>query len=415
MIERTDIEAMLGESIDLTAIDTTERRAWIPGLARFLRPGVPVTLFAPREKGKSLVSLILAEQVIHAGGSVAYIDFENGQRRTAERLDAILTDRPDADAARAAVAERLAYYPRARLAPVGNAELSHAWGEALGGFTVVIIDSLARALGQLNLDEERTPDVARFMGTYVDPLTARDVATVLLDNTGWDEQERSRGASGKFDLVELAYKVKSENIAPNTHGHIYLERKRTRDGDEAVKLEVGVGGGTYTRLEVADRPTHSPAVLDAVVDVLTREGHVSEDTALGYDRLRVLAHLSGDDKALRAQLNEAANDPETALRRRSNKRGFYVDSRRGKPSPRPNTVNDPPRLTGFEGEGAENGSTAPDSIAVDGPPGSHRGGRGAEGIPIGDASTASKARNGVGTDTRESAVPAMYDPSGEGS
>src|SRR5262249_47430492 len=158
-------------------------------------------------------SMLAGEQVVSAGGTVAYIDLENGPRRMAERMDAILTDRPDAD--RAAVAERFIYYPTVSLRGVGNAPLAKAWGESLSRFTVVIFDSLARALGQLGLDEERTPDFAKFVISYVDPLMARGVAVVLLDNTGWTKQERSRGASGKWDLVELVYRVECDEIAPH--------------------------------------------------------------------------------------------------------------------------------------------------------------------------------------------------------
>ena len=318
-----DIASILGEPIDLTQIDTAERRAWIPGATRFLRPGVPVLLFAPRGDGKSLLALLFGEQVVDAGGSVVYIDFENGERRTAERMGAILAERPDS--ARQAVSERFVYYPHVRLHGVGDPRLADAWGEALGGFTVVVIDSLARALGQLGLDENSTPDFAKFVVGYVDPLTARGAAVMLLDNTGWDEAERSRGASGKWDLVELVYKVTSDPIAHNKYGHIYLTRKRTRDGDEAIRLEVGVGGGTYTRLEAADRDAHDRELLDAVVSVLTLGGHTSPDSTLGRDRLLKGARergVKGTDKARRHQLAELAADPTIAVK--SAGKGYFT-------------------------------------------------------------------------------------------
>src|SRR5664279_4683 len=152
---------MLGDAIDLTAVETSERRPWLPGLPRFLRPGVPAILFAPREAGKSLLAMVACEQVVAAGGRVAYIDFENGKTRMAERMSAILADRDDE--ARQAVAERFAYYGKTRLSGIGDRGLADEWGEALGGFDLVVIDSVARALAQLGLDENLTPDFARFM------------------------------------------------------------------------------------------------------------------------------------------------------------------------------------------------------------------------------------------------------------
>jgi len=114
------VETMLGEPVDLLAIDTSERRPWLPGATRFLRPGVPALIFAGRGVGKSLAALVLAVQVVTAGGRAAYLDFENGPRRQAERLNAILDDRDEP--VRQAMAERFTYYPRARPEPVKSIE-----------------------------------------------------------------------------------------------------------------------------------------------------------------------------------------------------------------------------------------------------------------------------------------------------
>ncbi|HYB22629.1 MAG TPA: hypothetical protein VED41_02450, partial [Solirubrobacteraceae bacterium] len=170
-------------------------------------------------------------------------------RRTAERLATILTDR--SQAVREACAQRLDYRPRVRLTPLDQPELREAWAQAFAGAELVIIDSLARALAQLGRDESSNADMAQFAVQYLDTIGGRGPAVLLLDNTGWGEPERSRGASNKWDLCELVYRVTADAISVERHGTIRLERVRSRDGDEAEHLHVGAGGGSYGQLQPA--------------------------------------------------------------------------------------------------------------------------------------------------------------------
>ena len=274
------VTAMLGQPVDLLSIDTTEPRPWTRGARRITRPGLRSIWFGARGSGKSIAALLLAVQVIEAGGSAIYLDLENGARRQAERLNAILDDRPAAT--RAAVAKRFDYRPAPRLGKLTDAKAIEAWAELFTGRDLAIIDSTARTLGQLGLDEDRTSDFGQFMVGHIDPLAAQEVAVVLLDNTGWAETDRSRGASGKWDMCELVYKVAGSDFSPDKTGTITLDRVRSRDGDEAPQLAAHVGGGTYTILEPPELTDRQAAVIEAILSYVEQHpGSTTEEVAKG--------------------------------------------------------------------------------------------------------------------------------------
>jgi AAA domain len=314
---------MLGVRADLTKFDTREPRLWTPGLPEVLRPGYRAMFFGPRGTGKSLVAMICVVQVIEAGGSVTYLDLENGERRQAERLAAILAGR--APESTAAVSERLDYRSDVRLGPLSDQTMAE-WATFFAGRDLVVIDSLARVLGQLGMNESEAPDFSRFIVRYIDPIAEQGTAVLLLDNTGHDEQNRARGSSTKLDLVELAYKVSSKRIAPDRHGTITLRCVRSRDGDEAESLICGVGDGSYTDLE-PDTPTPLRRLLvDAALSVLIAGAHDTPESALSRDGLLAAvrkAGVKGGERKLRELLAEATDDPSTGVRKQGGG-GYYA-------------------------------------------------------------------------------------------
>jgi len=269
---------MLGPRVDLTSLDTSKPRPWTPGAARIMRPGLRVIWFGPRGAGKSLALLILALQVIEEGGHVFYLDLENGELRMAERLQSILAARPAE--MREAVVARLDYRPRIHFDPLRTPEAVTGWAEQFDGADLVIIDSAARALGQLGLDEEKSRDYARFTVDYIDPLVERGAGVIVADNTGWSEAERSRGASGKWDLAELVFKVSGTDFSVEKTGTITLDRKRARDGDEAIQLVAHVGGGVYSDLHQPAQSERDAAIRDAILAHLAEHpGATTEEVA----------------------------------------------------------------------------------------------------------------------------------------
>ena len=129
---------------------------------------------------------------------------------------------------------------------------------------------------------------------HVDPVAEQGTAFLLLDNTGWSETERSRGASGKWDMVELVYKVTGTNFTAETAGTITLDRVRSRDGDEAPQLAANVGAGTYTILAPPEPAERDTATREAILAYVTEHpGSTTAEVAKGVEirRDRCRSHL----------------------------------------------------------------------------------------------------------------------------
>jgi putative DNA primase/helicase len=319
------VAAMLGEPVDLLSIDTSHPRPWTRGASRIMRPGLRSIWFGSRGSGKSIAALILSVQVVEAGGSAIYIDFENGPRRQAERLEAILADRPAAT--RAAVAQRLDYRPNPRLGKLGNEAAITEWAAAFAGRDLAVIDSAARVLAQLGLDENAAADFGQFMTRYVDPVADQGTGVLLLDNTGNDEQTRTRGSSTKLDLTELAYRVTSTDIAPDRHGSITLDQTRTRDGDEAHQLIVNVGGGCYSTVHQPDAGEREMALSDTLTEYV--QDHPDESTEAVAKGLHLRPSRVRDGLAILEASGTVINRPSQTTDGRGrphNRKGWYLAS-----------------------------------------------------------------------------------------
>jgi len=309
--------------------------------------------------------------VIDAGGSATYLDFENGPPRQAERLAAILADRPAKT--RAAVSKRLDYRTNPRLGKLTEADIGE-WAALFKGRDLAIIDSTARALGQLGLDENSTPDFGIFTVCHVDPIAEQGVAVTLLDNTGWSEADRSRGASGKWDMVELVYKVTGTDFAPDKAGTITLERKRTRDGDEARQLVAYVGEGSYGEIHQPDESERQAAIREAILAHLEEHpGASPEEVGKGIskrasecrDELRNL-EAAGTVTQRPSQTRDARGIAHT-------RKGWYLASQSQLvvvPQPRTDTDGDSPgrserpSLPSLRRDWDSNGASPPDAEVV---------------------------------------------------
>jgi hypothetical protein len=319
------VAAMLGEPVDLLSIDTSQPRPWTRGASRIMRPSLRSIWFGSRGSGKSIAALILSVQVVEAGGSAIYIDFENGPRRQAERLEAILADRPAAT--RAAVAQRLDYRPNPRLGKLGNEAAIAEWAAPFAGRDLAVIDSAARVLAQLGLDENAAADFGQFMTRYVDPVADQGTGVLLLDNTGNDEQTRTRGSSTKLDLTELAYRVTSTDIAPDRHGSITLDQTRTRDGDEAHQLIVNVGGGCYSTVHQPDAGEREMALSDTLTEYV--QDHPDESTEAVAKALHLRPSRVRDGLAILEAAGTVINRPSQTTDGRGrphNRKGWYLAS-----------------------------------------------------------------------------------------
>src|SRR5581483_9829785 len=237
-------------------------RDWIKGAEQMLRPGARAMLYGPKESGKSWAALQLCQQVASAGGRAIYTDLENGQLRMDERSKLLGGEWEGDD---------FLYTSQFRFRELHDSEVLKSFAGWMEEVDLWVIDSAARVLTELGLNETSNSDFSKFMGQFVDPICENGwTAVLLLDNVGYDTSH-PRGASNKTDLVELAYKVEGgKTCTPAKHGTITLKRMRDRDGDAARELSMGAGDGKYTRLGPA-APNDRKTALEAIVADLLRE------------------------------------------------------------------------------------------------------------------------------------------------
>jgi hypothetical protein len=248
----TAAEALAAARVDLVGRIAAgiPPREFVPGGGDWLLVGKRYLLVAKAGSGKSLVALVVAVDVVGAGGTVAIVDVENGEDEYARRLDDVLRARGD-EGLEDACRDRLRYYAYPRL--------SGSWGEdewaaAFEGVDLVVFDSSRLILSAHGLAEDSNDDYASFADSRLVPLSQAGTATLVLDNTGHD-QDRARGAKAKDDLNEVVYLVKvAERFGRDVSGAVRLARHRDRF-DLPRALKVPLGGGTYGPVAVDDTAT----------------------------------------------------------------------------------------------------------------------------------------------------------------
>lgn len=170
--------------------------------------------WARAEGGKSLLTLWLALQALAAGHVVIYLDWEMTEKDLEDRL----TDMgygPDSDL------ERLLYsllpdLPMLDTAAGGDSVaglVDDAAARFPGRHVVVIIDTIGRAVGGGENDNDTWLNFYRHSGVA---LKRRGATWLRLDHTGW-EGEHSRGASAKYDDVDVVFEVKKTDSGVELH------------------------------------------------------------------------------------------------------------------------------------------------------------------------------------------------------
>lgn len=291
------------EALTAARVDLVERirqgvpeREFVPGGDPWLLVGKRYLLYAPAGLGKSLLALVIAVDVVAAGGTVAILDVENGADEYARRLSDVL-DARDGEQLADACSERLRYFEWPAVRVTWGAE---EWVEAHDGADLAIFDSSRLVLSQAGLAEDSNDDYAQFVNGLLIPLARAGVTTIVLDNTGHEERDRARGASAKADLNEVAYAVKSgEEFDRDRAGHLRLVRRRTRFADLPGELQIPLGGGTYGPAVEAAPAGDSDAFRPT--GLMERASKAIEDNP-GLNRTELLTLVGGKRKYAAAAL-----------------------------------------------------------------------------------------------------------------
>lgn len=215
-----------------------------------LYPGKVHDFHSEPSVGKTWLACHAIAEVITAGGSALYLDYEDRPATIVGRLLALGVPREVVGAR-----DRFRYIDPT--GGVGDAERAHL-AKVLDelGPDVVILDGVATSIARCGYDENSNSDVTRWADLVVNPLAAAGAAVVLLDHvskpSGNDNAKRARGGRGagaKLALISGAsYEVKI--------GRAY---SRTRAGSMRAiiaKDRIGfVGGIGEVAAEVLLRPS----------------------------------------------------------------------------------------------------------------------------------------------------------------
>ena len=238
-------KALEDSHVDLIAVisDGIPEPSYVPGCSGWLKAGSRYLVPAPAGTGKTLATLVVAVGVVEAGGTVRILDVENGAEEYARRLEDILAARDPDGTLAAACQQRLSYHAWPQLSLSWTAE---EWAATAAGTDLVVFDSSRMALTSVGLAEDSADDYSKFIGQLVVPLSRAGTTTVILDNTGHDNQHRSRGTKAKEDLNEVVYRLAVIDAFTREHtGKVGLIRGRHRFSGLPRAVHIELGGGTY--------------------------------------------------------------------------------------------------------------------------------------------------------------------------
>ena len=256
------IEALNDSRVDLVTMikKGIPPREYVPGCEPWLVAGARYLVPAPAGTGKSLFGLVVAVNVVEAGGSAVILDVENGADEYARRLNDLLSAQDSDDTLTADCGARLRYHawPDLKTDWVGD-----EWAAANTGVDLVIFDSSRLVLSASGLDEDKSGDYAEFVNGLLIPLAKSGATTIVLDNMGHETKKRARGSSAKADLNEVVYvaRVHAE-FDRDRRGELRLERTRTRFADLPGELRLPVGGGTYGPATVVNQSVEKEERLE---------------------------------------------------------------------------------------------------------------------------------------------------------
>lgn len=290
-------------ALEAARVDLVERicdgipeRQFVPGGERWLLVGKRYVFVAPAGAGKSLVALIVAVDVVAAGGTVAIVDVDMGEEEYARRLADIFNVRDDNDTLAEACAERLHYFAYPHLTGEWSAE---EWVAAFADMDGVIFDSSRLMLSAHGLAEDSNDDYADFAAKRLLPLSRAGKFTIMLDNTGHGEKARSRGAKAKDDLNEVVYAVKvGARFDRDKAGHLILIRKRTRFPEIPSELRVPVGGDAYGPVGVIGADESNPGGGDRRSNALMERLSKAIELKPGMGVRDVRAEVKGNNEAM---------------------------------------------------------------------------------------------------------------------
>lgn len=298
----------------------------IPGFP-FLYDGTAAMIVGPTGRGRSSLVQACAYDAARHGIPAAYLgsevsrpEFDARAADIAGRRGHRITDELRGDLARARYLDLADTIGRAWQEP-------EAWAEqAAARYIAVVIDPLSTVASTLGLNFEDNTEFVRFYDRLVQPLLARGVAVLMLDNVGHGEQaqRRAKGASDKANKLDLTFHcavharpaglvIKADKVRSVRAGHRIGDAWLfDRDTMNIARLDAAAtdasGPGDYFRptilmervsLALEDRPGLTKKQIrqavkgrneyvDQALDALIRDGNITVEHIDGSHRHTVV-------------------------------------------------------------------------------------------------------------------------------
>lgn len=190
-----------------------------PEIAGVFYRGQTHGLVGKRDAGKSLFMALVARDILNGGGSVLWIDHEQGARRVLRRMDQFGTNEE-------ALAERFYLVDQARDLPPRDAI------EAFAGVDLVVLDALTGQLASSGLNDNHAVDIDLVYDAICKPLAhAHGACFVSIDHVPHGEGDRPLGSQRKSSAPDAELILKCVGrFKPGEGGRARLVVGRDRDG-----------------------------------------------------------------------------------------------------------------------------------------------------------------------------------------
>lgn len=210
--------------------------------------GVTVLAGHPGE-GKTTLAQHQTMKAMQEGRTLIWLDWENGVRSYARRLQAVgsglgLSRDEIADL----VGERLLYAPFQQIAasPEGFELLAEVI-DLCPEPPIIVFDSLAKGLMQNGMSEDSNDDVTRWAVSLLLPAKERGATVVVIDHVAkaaTRSEPYARGAGGKLADVDGQWYVEAHEPFSRDHkGKLLLTNHKNREGVLAQRLAFSIGDG----------------------------------------------------------------------------------------------------------------------------------------------------------------------------
>ena len=210
------------------------------GLA-ILAPGCVLGLVGPPAGGKSMMAIALAIEVMKAGHTVAYYDFESVKRRVGGRVRM----HRDGELGR----EQFRYKAvESAMNARDISEIRRMYREDRP--TLVVLDGVNRLLGLQGVKNANdATEVSRLIGGTIDRFRADDVCVVTVDHTAKNSTGDPMGSRAKLALMDYCLHVDKESPATQLRkggsGFSFVDVSKDRDGDLSSHAMDGYRWGRF--------------------------------------------------------------------------------------------------------------------------------------------------------------------------